>query len=656
MGFPCFLLLLILATKSGTLFLFPSEAVREEEVSALSAFKRAVSADPLARLSDWSVSEDPCGWSGVRCSDSPNRVISLNISNSSLKGFLAPEIGLLNSLQELILDNNLFYGTIPKQIGLLKSLHLLDLSANQLCGPIPSEIGGLYSVKIINLHYNGFTGVIPPELGNLVNLIELHLDRNNLTGPIPGSNSSTSSVAHGKFVSHNNATGLCKLIELEIADFSYNFLLGRVPNCLKHLPRSSFQGNCFQDRESILQRSAQQCIVVKNQEAVKDTDEQSSGRKSHQKGKQPLWLLILEIVTGAVVVLFVVICTVNAARRCKSNPNVGLAWKQTLTMKHPVSMSVDDRLLINISRYTLRELDEACEDFSNIIGSSPDSRVYKGTLKDGLEIAVVSLSVSESHWPSYLELCFQKEVANLARLNHENVAKLRGYCNDNEPFSRMLVFEYASNGTLHEHLHYGDACQLSWIRRMKISIGAARGLRYLHTEVQPPFTICEISSNAVYLTEDFSPKLVDFERWNTTVSRSDIYLTNGGLHNGFLENSERRNTDVQGNTFAFGVLLLELISGRPPYCKDRGSIVNWAMEYLHNPEKMSMLVDPELKNVKSDDLSVMCGVISLCVDPEPSKRPSMVILCAMLEDGIDTSVGSIFKESPLVWEELSLSV
>lgn len=245
----------------------------------------------------------------------------------------------------------------------------------------------------------------------------------------------------------------------------------------------------------------------------------------------------------------------------------------------------------------------------------------------------------------------------MARLNHENASKLLGYCKENEPFSRMFVFEYASNGTLHEHLHYGDAGQLSWLRRMKIAIGVARGLRYLHTEVQPPYTISELNSNAIYLTEDFSPKLVDFERWNTIVSRSDNSsdsLSNGSLCNGVLKTSETGNIDMQGNTYAFGVLLLELISGKPLHCKDTGSIVNWAMEYLQHSDKMSMLLDPEIKNVKSEDLSVLCGVISLCIDPEPSKRPSMQILCGMLEDGIDTSVGAIFRQSSLAWAELDL--
>ncbi|MQL97972.1 hypothetical protein Taro_030669 [Colocasia esculenta] len=117
---------------------------------ALQAIKKAILEDPLSVLSDWNMNDndiDPCGWSGVVCSTARDRVLTLNLSHASLKGFLAPEIGSLTSLEELIINDNLFFGTIPSQIGMLKNLTLLDLSTNRLVGPIPAEIGGLDSVN-----------------------------------------------------------------------------------------------------------------------------------------------------------------------------------------------------------------------------------------------------------------------------------------------------------------------------------------------------------------------------------------------------------------------------------------------------------------------------------------------------------------------------
>lgn len=85
------------------------------------------------------------------------------------------------------------------------------------------------------------------------------------------------------------------------------------------------------------------------------------------------------------------------------------------------------------------------------------------------------------------------------------------------------------------------------------------------------------------------------------------------------------------------------------------SMMMQAMDKLQDPGKMNMLVDPELKNVKAKDLSVICDVVSMCVDPDPSKRPSMQIICAMLEDGIDISVTAVLHQSSVVWAELALA-
>ncbi|CAO1943538.1 unnamed protein product [Urochloa humidicola] len=184
------LLQLILALQCGVVFLQCSAAsAMSGDVSALLAFKRAIIEDPHSVLSDWTDADgNACDWHGVICSAPQGSVISLKLSNSSLKGFIAPELGRLSFLQELFLDHNLLFGTIPKQIGSLRNLRFLDLSVNRLTGPIPSELGGLNSVSLINFHSNGLTGNIPPELGKLQNLVQLRLDRNRLKGSIPGSN------------------------------------------------------------------------------------------------------------------------------------------------------------------------------------------------------------------------------------------------------------------------------------------------------------------------------------------------------------------------------------------------------------------------------------------------------------------------------------
>ncbi|KAI7740008.1 hypothetical protein M8C21_028026 [Ambrosia artemisiifolia] len=556
-----------------------------------------------------------------------------NISHSSITGFIARELFQLASLQELILHGNKLIGSIPKEVGSLKNLKILDLGMNQISGPIPHEIGNLANIVIINLQSNGLTGQLPSELGNLKYLQELRLDRNKLRGNVPGGNVSVVS----------NTQGI-------------------IPKCLGYLPRTSFQGNCLPYKD-IKQRTSEQCAggtpPAKHKSGETKHSPPTAGHSQQtSSASKPSWLLVLEIVTGVMVGSLFLVAIFTTFHRCKNKSSIIIPWKKSASDKDHMAFYTDPNMLKDVTRYNRNELEVACEDFSNIIGSSSDSLVYKGNMKGGPEIAVISLCIKEEHWNGYLELYYQKEVADLARLNHENTGKLLGYCIENTPFTRMLVFEYASNGTLYEHLHYEEGCQLSWTRRMNIVIGIAKGLKYLHTEIEPPFTISELNSSAVYLTEDFSPKLVDFESWKTILTRSENNsrcISNEGATCILPSSLEGRQLDIQGNIYAFGVLLLEIISGRPPICKDKGCLVDWAKDYLDKPEEMASVVDPALNHFREEDLKVICEVVSICIHLRPRDQVSMQDLYAILESKIDTSVSSELKASSLAWAELALS-
>ncbi|XP_048445527.1 probable LRR receptor-like serine/threonine-protein kinase At1g63430 isoform X1 [Pyrus x bretschneideri] len=658
-GFASFQLLCCLL--SGVLFV-GGESFGSHEVWALTTFKEAIYEDPHLVLSNWNALDaDPCAWSGITCSVARDHVIKINISSSSIRGFLVPDLGQLSLLQELTLHGNRLLGIIPKELGLLKYLTVLDLGANELTGPIPPELGNLTSVVKINLQSNGLSGRLPPELGNLGHLEVLRLDRNKLQGTVPANgDTGLPSNVHGMYASTSNITGLCRSSQLKVADFSYNFFVGSIPECLEYLPRTSFQGNCLQKQDP-KQRPAELCAGAPPSKGHPGSNPQHKPAKEvskHREASKPAWLLALEIVTGTMVCSLFLVAVFTAVQKCNSKSSIIIPWKKSSSEKAHIAVYIDSEMLKDVARFSRQELEVACEDFSNIIGSSPDSLVYKGNIKGGPEIAVISFCIKEAHWTSYLELYFQREVTDLARLNHENAAKLLGYCSESAPFTRMLVFEYASNGTLYEHLHFGEGCQLSWTRRMKIIIGIAQGLKYFHSELEPPFTISELNSSAIYLTEHFLPKLVDFESWKTILARSE---KNSGTISGqgaicVLPNSmEARHLDVKGNVYAFGILLLEIISGRPPFCKDKGCLIDWAKDYLELPDVMSYVVDPELKHFSYDDLKVLCDVVNLCTHPDPTKRPSMQELCTMLESKIDTSVSAELKASNLAWAELELS-
>lgn len=551
---------------------------------------------------------------------------------------------------------------------MLENLKVLDLGKNQITGPIPPEIGNMMNLVKINLQSNELTGTIPSEFSKLKKLQELRLDRNKLQGIVLGDNDTEfSSNVHGMFASAGNAVNFCHLSQLKAADFSYNFFVGSIPKRLNYLPRSSFQENCLEEK-NVKQRPGSECGMgsaslsrIKNHPADNSSKSKPKANGSkHPDNSKPAWIFILEIVIGTIVGALFFVAMVAIFRRCNSKRAMMMPWKRSTSDKGRLTVYIDPDMLKDVPRYSRQELEVACEDFSNIIGSSSDSVVYKGTIKGGPEIAAISFCIKEEQWSGYHELYFQREVVDVARLDHENTGKLLGYCRESSPFTRMLVIEYASNGTLSEHLHFGDdSCKLSWARRMKIIIGIARGLKYLHSELDPPFTISELNSSSVYLTEDFSPKLVDFESWKTILARSEknskSIESNGAIC--VLPNSiEERHLDMKGNIYAFGVLLLEIISGRPPYSKDNGSLVDWAKDYIELSEEMAHLVDPELKHFEQEDLKVVCEVASHCIKADSARRPPMNELCETLESRINLSFSAELRSSSLAWAELALDL
>ncbi|CAK9184615.1 unnamed protein product [Ilex paraguariensis] len=326
------------------LFLVACDAFASNEVYALSTFKEAIYEDPFLVLSNWNALDaDPCEWSGISCSFAGDFVVKINISGASLKGFLAPELSILTSLQELNLHGNYLIGVIPKEIGMLKNLKLLDLGMNRLSGPIPAELGNLTSIVKINLQSNGLTGRLPAELGNLKYLKELLLDRNKLQGAVPGSNGSDyAPKLQGLYVSSGNPTGFCRSSQLKIADFSYNFLTGSIPKCLGYLPSSSFQGNCLQDGDP-KQRPTIQCgnaPPAKSHPGVEVKHRPVEDRSKHEAASKPAWLLALEIVTGVMVGSLFLVALLTTLQKCKKKPSIIIPWKKSASEKDHMAFCI----------------------------------------------------------------------------------------------------------------------------------------------------------------------------------------------------------------------------------------------------------------------------------------------------------------------------
>ncbi|KAF7816507.1 putative inactive receptor-like protein kinase [Senna tora] len=294
------------------------------------------------------------------------------------------------------------------------------------------------------------------------------------------------------------------------------------------------------------------------------------------------------------------------------------------------------------------ELEAACEDFSNVICTSPTGTLYKGTLSSGVEIAVASVTVTSSKdWSKSSEVKFRKKIDTLSKVNHKNFVNLLGYCEEEEPFTRMVVFEYAPNGTLFEHLHVKETEHLDWITRLRIAMGMAYCLQHMH-QSKPPIAHSNLNSSSVLLTDDYAAKISDLSFLNGIGSSET--KSGGRKHNGVPL------ATPESNIYSFGVMLLEIVTGRHPYSEDNnGSLQDWASNFLRGNRPLREIVDPTLASFQAEQLERIADLIKSCIHPDTKQRPKMNEICERLREITKiTPDAAVPKLNSLWWAELEI--
>ncbi|XP_048323247.1 PTI1-like tyrosine-protein kinase At3g15890 [Ziziphus jujuba] len=309
--------------------------------------------------------------------------------------------------------------------------------------------------------------------------------------------------------------------------------------------------------------------------------------------------------------------------------------------------------------FTYKELQSATNGFSddNKLGEGGFGSVYWGKTSDGLQIAVKKLKAMNSK----AEMEFAVEVEVLGRVRHKNLLGLRGYCVGVD--QRLIVYDYMPNLSLLSHLHgqFAGEVRLDWKRRMKIALGSAEGLLYLHNEVTPHIIHRDIKASNVLLDSDFEPLVADFG-FAKLIPEGVSHMTTkvkGTL--GYLapEYAMWGKVSESCDVYSFGILLLELITGRKPIEKLPGgvkrTITEWA-EPLIAKGRFKDLVDPKLRgSFDENQLKQAIKVASLCVRAEPENRPKMKEVVGILkgyEPQPNKVVGNLRIESVKYEDEL----
>ncbi|VVB00184.1 unnamed protein product [Arabis nemorensis] len=511
---------------------------------------------------------------------------------------------------------NLVSGFIPPSYGNMGYLQVLNLGHNRLTGTIPDSLGGLKAIGVLDLSHNDLQGYLPGSLGSLSFLSDLDVSNNNLTGPIPfGGQLTTFPVSR-----YANNSGLCG-VPLRPCGSAPRPITSRVHAKKQTLATAVIAGIAF----------SFMCFVMLIMALYKVRKVQKKEEKRE--------------------------------KYIESLPTSGsYSWKLS---------SVPEPLSINVATFekplrklTFAHLLEATNGFSaeTMIGSGGFGEVYRAQLRDGSIVAIKKLIRITGQGDRE----FMAEMETIGKIKHRNLVPLLGYCKIGE--ERLLVYEYMKWGSLETVLHEKSVKKggifLNWAARKKIAIGAARGLAFLHHSCIPHIIHRDMKSSNVLLDEDFEARVSDFGMARL-VSALDTHLSVSTLAGtpGYVppEYYQSFRCTAKGDVYSYGVILLELLSGKKPIDpKEFGednNLVGWAKQ-LYREKRGAEILDPELVTKKSGEVELFhyLKIASQCLDDRPFKRPTMIQVMSMFKElkadtEEDESLDDFsLKETPLVEE------
>ncbi|GAB2300665.1 hypothetical protein Dimus_034699 [Dionaea muscipula] len=625
----------------------------------------------------WTTSSTTCPstWLGVRCLN--NRVSGLSLPNLNLRGSI-DSLSSLDQLRLLDLHNNRLNGTLYP-LTRLTNLKLIYLSRNDFSGQIPPEISSLHRLLRLELSDNNLIGPLPPQLSNLSRLLTLHLDNNAISGPIPPS---------------------LVLLHVDHLNLSNNELYGRVPiELLRRFGANCFMGNsgllcgggisstdhhpiifpqlCSSDFPLSSPASPQTVqsspsSIPSNPIIVSDQRKQIS-KRSLSRGAVVALLVSNSLLIFLIIVIFLVCCCNNCSKAAEDDDNESAKNKNKNNKKKKInshmminanananananeststSTSTSTRLVF-FDRRKEFELVDLLGASAEMIGKGSVGTVYRVVLEDedggGTVLAVKRLKDANP--------CARKEFEQymdvIGRLRHPNVVRLKAYYYAKE--EKLLVYDYLSNGTLFCLLHGrrkrkqgsgpgGRRIPVDWTTRISLVLGAARGLARIHSEyMSSKIPHGNVTSSNVLVDKNGLACISDFGLSLLLHPAHAIARLGAGYR--APEQSQTKKLSQQADVYSFGVILLEVLTGKAPPSQEEeeeeevivdlpkwvGSVVRSSDEWRTAEE----VFDKELLRYNNieEELLAMLRVAMACVVAQPEKRPSMIDVVKMIEE------------------------